>query len=265
MIVLARGDRVNDSPHWASTASIQRDGTTSSASRRIVPLFVLSFILFCPTRGAAQVFMGRVVDAVTGEGIPHARIAADASGERPIASMQAGGSGRFRLSLPPGTYRLRVSRTGYEAEVSEPVVLAAGDTARLTLRMRPSAVPIEGITVVRRPVRMLIEGIFSPADSAGALAPLLVEPERRSVSLRGVLHAPSGCLQVAATAFREGFVLTVIVAARPDGSVCQDTPADFRYDLTVHRVAPGSYPLRVIHSIPGIPDAVVLDTAVVVP
>jgi hypothetical protein len=56
------------------------------------------------------------------------------AGDRTVAAMKTDRRGRFRFSVPPGTYRIRATNVGrYRSSAQKTVVLTAG--SRMSMRL----------------------------------------------------------------------------------------------------------------------------------
>lgn len=78
---------------------------------------------------------GTVIDASTGKGVNEAAI--EVAGER--ATTRTDAEGKFKVSLKPGTYELRVSAPLYKAFTIRSMAVSAGATARAEVRLQPEA------------------------------------------------------------------------------------------------------------------------------
>lgn len=111
---------------------------------RQVVLALLGCLLWAAPASAQNpgTLTGRVVDGATQQ--PLAGVAVRVA-ER---GTQTGADGRFTVAgVPAGTYTVRATRVGYR-EASQPVTIAAGQTAAVELRMSSDAVQLEGLVVV---------------------------------------------------------------------------------------------------------------------
>jgi hypothetical protein len=82
------------------------------------------------TVGAAASLRGSVVDAATGLPLTGATIVVAGRSDRAVT----GADGRFIFpSLPPGLYRLRIARAGYQPAQSDDVALVSGGRVSVTL------------------------------------------------------------------------------------------------------------------------------------
>lgn len=115
----------------------------ASPSRRVLALTL--FLACAPICAYAQplapsgpaapaaALRGSVVDAATGLPLPGATVVVAGRSERVVT----GPDGRFTfVSLPPGLYRLRIARSGYQPAQSDDVALVSGGTATVTLAVQ---------------------------------------------------------------------------------------------------------------------------------
>ncbi|MQA92150.1 MAG: TonB-dependent receptor [Gemmatimonas sp.] len=116
--------------------------------------------------------------AAPGDTLPEATLigrVVDADREAPVAGATlrvpelgrgttSDAAGEFRLrQLPPGTYVLSLRRIGY-APVEREVELSAGDTLRLTVPMRASALELSGVVVTTGGRDQRAEEVFQPTS-----------------------------------------------------------------------------------------------------
>ncbi len=108
-----------------------------------------------PTSRTGRVLVGTVVEEGTGDPISEVDVhISDGSGGR-RASTRTDGLGRFSLRIPtPGPHLLRAHRLGYLD--SEQEISASGRTgfSRVTVRLHPEPIPMEGFTVTAERERM---------------------------------------------------------------------------------------------------------------
>lgn len=217
---------------------------------------------------AAQTIVGRVIDAASGAGVPEARVGVVAGNRRHESVANA--DGRYSIALPgAGSYRVQASRTGYQAARTRRVAVGAGETVQLDVRLQPAAVRLRAVTATARRRRLPVRGKFvqtGGGDSA-AVRPVTAAAQPRSILAQGTFVAPSACYQLAGVADRTGQVVTLNVAARPNGQTCSAGAAAFDYKVSVRGLPPGSYTFRIAHTFR---DAVwrpvmALDTTITVP
>jgi len=102
--------------------------------------------------------LGQVTDP-TGKGVPQASIAAKSEDAAVSRSTVSDGEGRFVLPLlPPGIYRLEVTKEGFSNTQSEPVQVPVTESIRVSIpiklagitqsvEVQGDAVPLQGDTV----------------------------------------------------------------------------------------------------------------------
>ena len=100
---------------------------------------------------AAQVLRGRVLDAVTGDGVPSAEVVLADSTGRVAGSALADSAGLFRIRLAaPGSYRLRAQGLGYHPLEVDSIGIGASEEVVVILRLGLDAVPLEGFEITGR-------------------------------------------------------------------------------------------------------------------
>ncbi|HEY8468640.1 MAG TPA: carboxypeptidase-like regulatory domain-containing protein [Longimicrobiales bacterium] len=100
---------------------------------------------------AAQVLRGRVLDAVTGEGVPSAEVVLSDSTGGVAGSALADSAGLFRIRLAaPGSYGLRVRSLGYHPLEVDSISIGASEEVVVVLRLGLDAVPIQGFEITGR-------------------------------------------------------------------------------------------------------------------
>jgi len=101
--------------------------------------------------GSAQVVEGRVLDELSEQPVPLARVTAldeDGAAAGPVTATADGG---FVLRLPgPGTYRLRVERLGYPVHTTGEFRAHPFERLDLEIRITPEAIPLAPLEVVAR-------------------------------------------------------------------------------------------------------------------
>lgn len=110
-------------------------------------LFLLGIALVLATSASAQSLTGRVVDAVTQEGLPGANVAVLGVDDALLGGAATDLEGAYRImDLPAGTYRVRASFIGYEPQIRTDVVIQPSRSTFLLFELRETAV--EGAEIV---------------------------------------------------------------------------------------------------------------------
>lgn len=118
-------------------------------NKRLLPLVLFAVAMALPA--GAQAVSGRFVDQ-DGAPIPSARVTLQAESGTAVHAVLTGADGQFSLRAPAaGRYLLRGERIGYAATVSDPVTLAAGETATQRLVAAGQRVMLEAIMVSAEP------------------------------------------------------------------------------------------------------------------
>lgn len=227
-----------------------------------------ALLLFCAKAAAAQVIVGRVVDDSSGAAVPGARVSAAGLERNGSTRTLAREDGRFALTLRGGRYRVQAARTGYGAQ-SEVVTVGPGDTARITLRLSSTALPLKALTATARQRRPPLRGIYIPVVPNDTLLslPIRVHGGARKITIFGQMATPTPCYRLRGAADRRGQAIDLAIQARPTGEECAPGAIGAStYEVVVHRLPAGTYTLRVIHAFGdgAWPPRVVTDTAVVV-
>ena len=107
-------------------------------------LLALPLLLAAPlgAQSSQGVLRGRVVERGSGHPVASAEVAVSGRSESAITSSD----GAWILSLPAGSYTLRVRGIGY-APTTSGVSLAGGDTVEVAIRLAASALPLDEIVV----------------------------------------------------------------------------------------------------------------------
>ncbi len=109
---------------------------------------------------AEGTLIGRIVDADRDAPLAGVAVRIPALGRGEISHAD----GAFHLrGLPSGTYALSLRRIGY-APVEREVVVPAGDTARVTVRMRASALEVPGVVVTAGGREQRADEVFQPTS-----------------------------------------------------------------------------------------------------
>jgi hypothetical protein len=113
--------------------------------------FVLALVLALPVALDAQSIHGRVVDASSGEAVPEASVIVTGGDQRQPVRAQTRADGGFSLALRgPGSYRVRVERTGYAPATSQEVAMEAGEVVQVELKISTQPVTLAPLTVIGR-------------------------------------------------------------------------------------------------------------------
>ncbi|HET7462765.1 MAG TPA: carboxypeptidase-like regulatory domain-containing protein [Longimicrobium sp.] len=204
-----------------------------------------------PAPAAAQVIAGRVVDAATGAGVARARVTVAGHENDESSRTLTAADGRFSIAVRGGLYRVRAEGTGYEAARTS-VTAGPGDTVRVVLRIPVAPRRLGAVTASTRPRRLPMVGVFTPVyptDSLLAAERTRGEGGPARVIVRGVVPTPTACWRLAGAADRVGPLVTLNIQARPTGDPCpSDAVGASTYKVTLRRLPPGTYTLRVLHT-----------------
>lgn len=141
--------------------------------RRLIPLALAAVPLAAHT-AAAQVIVGRILDASTGAALDAVTVSAlDAAvtaaerADTAAASAITDADGTFRLVLPrAGTYVIRAERLAYAQGTTEAVDVGAREVVRVEIRLAIDPVPLAPLTVTdrRRDARGRLVAYFRRLD-----------------------------------------------------------------------------------------------------
>ncbi|MFL5540579.1 MAG: carboxypeptidase-like regulatory domain-containing protein [Longimicrobiaceae bacterium] len=239
--------------------------------RRFAPLVTaLAVCIAAPVPAAAQVIVGRVVDAATGGGVPRARVTVAGVDHRETRRTLTGDDGRFTVEVRGGgSYRVQVARTGYQDASTRELAVGADDTVAVELRVVLAPRRLDPVVATTPPRRLSINGVYDQTDVTPALLATAIAAEggRHNVTVRGAMVTPSACWRLSGGADRIGPLITLAVNARPTGATCPpDSPGASTYKVTVRGIPPGTYTLRVLHTYrdEAWPRSLALDTTVTV-
>lgn len=228
-----------------------------------------ALVILCipiPTPAAGQVIRGRVVDAASGAPVAVARVVVTGSGQRAHRTTTAA-DGRFSIRLGRGgSFRVQVARAGYAETRTPPVTVGSHDTVDVDVRVAAVAHRLDPITVTGRRRRLNAVGVFyETPDSVNARASVVGQP--RSLRVRGSFPTPNLCYHLSGNADRTQSIITLTIQARGKSEFCAEAGGGFIYDVTVRRLPPGVYTVRVLHAFQDDvrEPAMVLDTTVTVP
>lgn len=236
-----------------------------AAVRAAVAALAILFML-APGPAAGQVLRGRVIDAQSGAGVPLARVVVSGVSHRFTRRMFTAADGRFAFPLRRGgSYRVQVTRAGYAQTRTRALTVGPNDTVDVDVRVSTAAHRLEPITVTGRPRRLNAVGLFyETPDSVSARARAVGQP--RSIRVRGSFPTPHLCYHLSGNADRRESLITLTVQARGKSELCAQATGGFVYDVTVRRLPPGTYALRVLHTFQddALRPVMVLDTSVTV-
>lgn len=169
-------------------------------------LLSLLGLLLCLAVAEAQlqrgVIHGAVLDAETGEPLGRATVVAVS---RDTVGTIADIRGRFRLSLPQGSYRVRVSLVGYRA-AEQQLVVRGGDTVQLAVRLYPAARQMQGVVVEARRETGSVEAALGLRRSATAVMEVVAAEQMR---ISGDADAGQVLRRISSVALMEGKYLMV--------------------------------------------------------
>lgn len=171
---------------------------TSVAALCIALLFPLAGVR---AQGGTGTVAGTAVDAQTGRPLADVVITVTGSGRRAVTDAQ----GRFTLAgVPAGARTVSASRPGYEGEATAAVV--AGQTATVTIRVRPTSVQLEGVVAVGY-------GTLRRRDVTGAVSSVNTEALRTTPvsSLDQVLQGAAAGVQVSSASATPGGGISIRV------------------------------------------------------
>jgi Carboxypeptidase regulatory-like domain len=114
---------------------------------------LLAVILFTGRPASAQVLRGTVLDSASNQPVAGAHVSALNPRGTAVANAVTRGDGRFTFLLPVvGDYRVRVIRIAYRSTLTEPVSVTSAFVADIELRLCPSPLPLDTLTVVAKRV-----------------------------------------------------------------------------------------------------------------
>lgn len=139
-------------------------GTFLQRPLRFVGVAAVSLAGILPaSSGSAQTLMGRVLDEGTGDPVPGAYLELiGVDGEAQMSRLADDAGGFVFSNFPPGHYRIRGERLGYQETVSGFMGLDGGESVELEFRMAAEAIVMDPITVVASP-RPWYEHMKAPA------------------------------------------------------------------------------------------------------
>jgi hypothetical protein len=126
--------------------------------------FYWPFLLLAVTasEAPAQALRGSVRDATNHQTVPAALVSVLSLDNRTLASATTDANGGFLLKWnSAGAVRLRAERLGYVTSTSSPFGVGAQDTAKGSIYMAVTAIPIEAIIVEEQAIAMDLTGEFA--------------------------------------------------------------------------------------------------------
>jgi len=106
-------------------------------------------LLSAGSPAVGQVLRGIVVDGSSGRPVEGAHVVALLDDARTAATGTTSVDGSFVFRLPDlGTYRLRVSRVGYSAMVTQPIAVDSTFVTSVQLGLLPLPVPLDTVTIL---------------------------------------------------------------------------------------------------------------------
>src|SRR6185369_16128931 len=157
-------------------------------------LAALAVCTAAPVPAAAQVIVGRVVDAATGGGVPRARVTVAGVDHREMQRTLTGDDGHFTFVVRGGgSYRVRAARTGYQDASTRELAVGADDTVAVELRAVPAPRRLDPVVATTPPRRLSINGVYDQTDVTPALLATAITAEggRHNVTVRGAMVTPS--------------------------------------------------------------------------
>lgn len=172
-------------------------------SRKCLPHIILAAILllvgqFLAANPAGKI-IGTVADDKTGDPVIGATVMIDGT----TMGTKTGANGEFLiLNIPPGTYRLKATASGFAPALVEGVVVAADSTSEVNIRLQPSVIETDKVTIVTgQKMPIVISEIGVPcipyADHEGdiavaSVAQMMSKPGGIVKDKKGELHLRGG-------------------------------------------------------------------------
>ena len=130
-------------------------------------------------------------------------------------------------------------------------------------------VELKALEVMAARGRLPVSGGFRQAmnRNAALATPPTARAARRSIVVEGAMPTPSACWRLSGAGDRADSVIVLNIEAREWGIRCLDVVEAFTYKVTIRRLQPGTYHLRVIHSYRGavVPSSMAVDTTITIP
>jgi hypothetical protein len=129
-------------------------------------------------------------------------------------------------------------------------------------------VELKALEVMAARGRLPVSGSFAQAMNRNAAlsVPPGARAARRAIVVEGAMPTPSACWRLSGAGDRQGNEIVLNIEARPWGIRCLEVVEAFTYKVTIRRLPPGTYRLRVIHSYRGavVPSSLAVDTTITV-
>jgi hypothetical protein len=115
---------------------------------------------------SAQVLGGIVQDSASGKPVVGARVVVLDSAGHGLFAAVTGADGKFNFYLPlAGDYRLRISRIGYPASITEPIDVSPAVSATAMVRLASAPISLDTVVVVaaaveKRPQFLIDAGFY---------------------------------------------------------------------------------------------------------
>jgi hypothetical protein len=92
----------------------------------------------CTPQSTEGLIAGRVTDALTAQALSGAIVTCSNDATQTVRSAGTGSDGLFAVPLlPPGVYRIQISRTGYQSKRQDEIALGVADSLELNFQLRP--------------------------------------------------------------------------------------------------------------------------------
>jgi hypothetical protein len=118
---------------------------------RILP-FLLVLAWLAPELAHAQFITGRILHETTRAAVQGADVALFDSGDRPRATIVSDSAGRFRFTVGPGQYTLRIRHIAFAEYHSANINVERNETVDLEVRLGETIIPLEPLIVTARTV-----------------------------------------------------------------------------------------------------------------
>jgi outer membrane receptor protein involved in Fe transport len=150
---------------------------------------ILAALLFAPpgaqAQGPSTGVSGQVLHGLTGQPVPGALVEVEGQAEAPGAAVEARAdlNGIYRLSLPPGTYTLRMARDGFITERVTGVEVVAGRLANVAVVLTPAGGAQETAEAGEEGAATFAEGITVEATAEEASEEALLVERKQAAQI----------------------------------------------------------------------------------